>query len=613
MTAPLVDEAKERVRQAADIVEVVSGYIPLKRAGQNFKALCPFHNEKTPSFMVNPSLKIYKCFGCGAAGDVFSFLQAYEKLTFPEALRILASRYGIPLEERTRISENRDEAARSTFYKLNALAAEFYHKCLLGDPEQAAKKFLLGRGMGEKSVSDFKLGFSPKTWDAFLRLVEKKGFSHKEALGCGLLVERVEGGGYYDRFRNRVMFPIFDAQSRVIGFGARKLDSSEEGPKYINTPETAIFDKGSSLYGLDRAKGAISKENRAVVVEGYTDCIMAHQEGIANVVATLGTALTRKHLQTLRRYAGTVVLVFDADEAGLSAAERAVGPIIEEERALSGQPASTPIEPGLALHTGALEDVELRVAVLETGKDPCEFVHERGKEAFIQRIQAADEVFDFWIKSICKRFPDTIGGRTQAARRLLAEIEKHPDPGKRTLLWVRISEVLHIPESELRELRPSPRREHAYSGFMSDTKVFTPNDKAALEILESVLVLPELVASPLAPQIYAFIDDEYLREVLKRVFEHLGSASRPASDLLSLFEDLTQKKLLCTAMDTSKPPELLRNQFDGAVKHFERLLTKAKLSELRAECRESTSKGLWEKEKEIARQIAALEGLGQKS
>src|SRR4030042_4268403 len=313
----VVDEIKQRV----DIVEVASEYIPgLKKAGRNFKALCPFHPEKVPSFYVFPERQSWHCFGaCGMGGDVFSLVMKKEGVDFGEALRLLAQKAGVSLTPKQ--GDEREETAER-LKKINEADAEYYHHLLLQSPEARWTRSYLGqRGISDKTIEEFQLGFSPDSWEALRGELTEGRYPGGELVSAGLLVEK-EQGGTYDRFRNRLMFPIRDIAGRVLGFGARVVDDSL--PKYLNSPQTAVFDKSNSLYGIDRAKSGIRKQKLAVVVEGYIDVLAAHQFGFNNVVASLGTALTERQIGIIKKLTKSLVLALDADTAGEMATLRGI-------------------------------------------------------------------------------------------------------------------------------------------------------------------------------------------------------------------------------------------------------------------------------------------------
>lgn len=355
-----------------DIVEVISQYLPLKRSGRNFKALCPFHSEKTPSFTVSPDKQIFHCFGCGAGGNVFSFVMRQENMTFPEAVRYLARRANIDLPE----FDSHAASKKEQLLKLHELAAGFYHRGLTESKNgERARAYIAGRGIAESTVKIFQLGYAQPAWDSFLKHARKKGFEPEMLLEAGLVIKRTSGDGYYDRFRNRLIIPVYDGRGRVIAFGGRVLDDSQ--PKYINSPDTPLFRKGNVLFGLHLAREAIRECGEAILGEGYFDVIRAHQEGVKNMVCSQGTAFTEVQSQVLKRYADKVVVAFDADQAGTAAALRGLAVFLQK-------------------------NFEVRVVILPPGEDPDSYIRSRGPAAFKRLIAESISLIDFKLDRLCR-------------------------------------------------------------------------------------------------------------------------------------------------------------------------------------------------------------------
>jgi len=359
-----------RILESTDIVDLIGRYFPLKRAGQGFLALCPFHHEKTPSFHVSPQRQIYHCFGCGKGGNAIGFVMEMEKVPFPEAAEILAERCGIRLEH-TAAAGSAEK--RKNLYELMRWAAGQFVRNLASPAGAGAREYLARRGISDASIKAFHLGFSMQSWDDLLRKALAANVTKQSLEAAGLIISK-EGGGHYDRFRNRLIFPILNAQDKVVGFGARTLDPNESA-KYINSPETALFSKGRLLYGLNLAKNEVIRTGKVVVVEGYTDVIMAHQHGITNVVATLGTALGREHIRQLKRYAQRCTLVYDADAAGQKASDSSLQVFVEEE-------------------------MELEVATLPEGKDPCDCLIDPGPKVFVECLEAACGIYEYKLRAV---------------------------------------------------------------------------------------------------------------------------------------------------------------------------------------------------------------------
>ena len=382
------DAAKEEIRERADLVEIISQYVELKQAGRNWKGLCPFHQEKTPSFNVNRESKFWKCFGCGAGGDVFSFVQRAENLAFPEAMKLLADKLGIDWDPDPKFAAAKDE--REEILHANALAMGWFREQLRSPAGTAARAYLESRGLDEATIERFNVGCAPAAWDSLLKQLASRGVGEERALRAGL-ARRSERGSVYDVFRNRVIFPISDVVGRIIGFGGRALDP-EDPAKYLNSPETPVFRKGRTFYGLDVARRAIADEGHVVVVEGYMDVVALAQHGIEHCVATLGTALTEDHAKILSRYTPEIALVYDDDEAGMQATLRSAQ-VFEEVAAA------------------------VKVAPLRGGRDPDDYVREFGAEAFRELLQERIGLVEYRLKTIFDAHRDGgAEGRTQAAQ-----------------------------------------------------------------------------------------------------------------------------------------------------------------------------------------------------
>ena len=332
MPGLIPDHILDQVRQSSDIVEVIGSYFPLKQAGANYRALCPFHKEKTPSFNVNPQKQIWHCFGCGAGGNVFTFVMKYENLGFTDVVRRLAERSGIRLEfEEARGPKDSRQDQKEALLKLHEGAAAFFHQMLMKDKSaDPARGYLKKRNISADIAKRWQLGYSPDAWDGLIQWAASKKYPVELVELGGLALRRDRGEGFYDRFRGRLMFPIRDEQGRVVGFSGRILIDAKDQPKYVNSPETPIFQKGKILFALDKAKRAILNEKFAVVCEGQVDTISCHEAGLANVVAPQGTALTEHHARILKRYAEEVVLMLDSDEAGQNATVRSAEPRLQD-------------------------------------------------------------------------------------------------------------------------------------------------------------------------------------------------------------------------------------------------------------------------------------------
>ena len=377
------DDVKERVRDAVDIVEVVGSYIGLRRQGKAMVGLCPWHDDSRPSLQVNAERQTFRCWVCDVGGDVFNFVMRMERVEFREALEQLADRAGISLPRgRGGLPADAKAALRGAL----EWAAARFRECLTSAPEAAAARaYVAERGMSPDIVERFQVGFAPPAWDWLLRKAHAAGIASSDMVRAGLAVERQDGSGHYDRFRGRVMFPIRDPQGRCVAFGGRVLPgATDDAAKYINSPETAVFSKSTMLYGLDTARDAIAKSRRAIVVEGYTDCLAARQAGVDDVVAVLGTALGARHAALLRRYADSIVLVLDGDDAGRRRADEVLDVLLAEP-------------------------VDIRIARLPSGVDPCEFILERGRAAFDKLVDAAGDPLEYRMEEAFARLAPGAG------------------------------------------------------------------------------------------------------------------------------------------------------------------------------------------------------------
>ncbi len=385
------DALIRQIQDRLDIVEVISGYLTLRRAGKNFKANCPFHGEKSPSFMVSPEKQIFHCFGCAVGGNVFAFVMKIEKKDFRETVESLADRAGIEMPKDLSVDPKTEERTGKLFL-IHAKAAEFYHQILLNQKEaQAARAYLDKRGLGHETILNFKLGFAPEAWDGFYLSV-KSSLADALLEKSGLVIAKKEGG-FYDRFRNRIIFPILDGKGVCIAFGGRVMDDTQ--PKYLNSPETEIYSKGRNLYGLFQARKAIRDEDAVVVVEGYMDLISCHQAGVQNVVASLGTALTTDQARLLKRHTKNVYIVYDADKAGESATLRGLEIFIEE-------------------------GMEVKIVRLPEGEDPDSFVQKQGGQGFRLALAGAKNLFDYKLDLLKQKFdPATIEGKVKIANDLV--------------------------------------------------------------------------------------------------------------------------------------------------------------------------------------------------
>jgi DNA primase len=484
----VIDDIKQRL----DIVQVVSEYTKLQKSGRNYKASCPFHSEKTPSFFVFPERQSWHCFGaCGTGGDIFSFIMKKEGVEFGQALQLLANKAGVPLVAPTTPERQTQNKERERLFEINEAAAEYYHHLLLNaSAGKPARDYVAQRGLSAETIANFQLGFAPEGWDTLKQYFKGKGYGETELLAAGLLVERDDKNSY-DRFRNRLIFPIRNIQGKVIGFGGRALDDSL--PKYLNSPQTPVFDKSNSLYGIDRAKTAIRKKDQAVIVEGYMDALTAHQHGYDNVVASMGTAMTDKQLTILKNLTRNLILALDADTAGEEAVSRS-GEMVDK---------MLPVPPsfyGWVKYEDA-HNAEVKILVLPKGKDPDELIAEDAS-LWQKLIMDARPMIDFIFENVTAKVDLTSArDKSSAVERLMPLLFEMKDPLRQAHYAERLARLLKIDEhvlgDALKKSRADERKRRATRGVKALTPVApaiissSPLEQYCLALL---LQYPELKA-----------------------------------------------------------------------------------------------------------------------
>lgn len=516
---------KQQVKDANDIVDVVGGYLNLRPAGPTFKALCPFHDDSRPSLDVDPRRQRYRCWACGAHGDVFNFVMEREKVTFPEAMELLARRAGISLEK---IQKNPLGPSRTGMLDVMKWAADAFQQCLLDSPlAEQARKYLGERKLSGETVRKFGLGFAPAGGDWLWQKAASDGKTADLLEQVGLIAKRDEGKrGYYDRFRDRVMFPIRDIQGRTVGFGGRILPSSPVSadrppPKYYNSAETSLFSKSDQLYGIDLARHAASKVGHLAIVEGYTDVMMAHQHGLSQVVATMGTALNARHIKKLKGVTSRVILVFDADAGGEGGVDR-------------------------ALEVFVRSDLDLRIATLPAGLDPCDLLAKDGPEPFLQALEKAKDVFEYKLQlAWARNAPRGLDGQRAAAEEILGILALSPTERsvKLDLMVNRIAHRLQIKEgtvwTRLKELRAArqsaddrtaPREEvkppEAPREYQEEARA-APALPHERELTELLLAEPALVAQAAVEIPCDEVEHPGLRKVIEALYR-LHASGQPA-------------------------------------------------------------------------------------
>lgn len=565
------DDVVEKVAAANDIVEIISQFIPLKRAGRNFKACCPFHQEKTPSFMVQPEKQLFHCFGCQAGGDVFSFLMRYENLSFPEALKVLADRAHITLPER-RFSKE-DTSQKEKFYEIYQHATVFYQKLLRSDSGRDARAYLAKRGILQPILEEFKIGWAPNEWRTLYDYLIQKGYS-EALLKQSSLVQQSPKGNYYDTFRGRILFPIMNLQNKVIAFGGR-LIADAEGPKYLNSPENPIFSKRRELFGLNLAKKFIDRDwPNLILVEGYMDFLALYQQGFKNTVATLGTALGEDHVRLMKRFVEEVIVVYDGDKAGEAAALRGLEILIEG-------------------------GMQVKLVSLPKGFDPDDFVRKHGNEAFRKILKEANDFFDYKLQALLRRYPRSDAlGLAKISREMLETFQKIKNPVILAEHLKRLSRELHVDEHSLRsEFANISKR----AGVSQEKKVFQSSKESSSghvpqeEIMLIALMIEnenfaEKAESDLNPAILSAKESQ-------AIFKHLVAASgenkkRTVALFLNKIADARYREQVVAAIAILEENEEKGKAFSDCLKKIKKNQQTNRCEELRKLIAEAERKGL---------------------
>jgi DNA primase len=520
----------DRVKQQADIVRVIGEYVRLKKSGLNFSGLCPFHSEKTPSFSVNAGKQFYYCFGCGVGGDVFKFVMEMDKITFPEAVRVVAEKCGIaiPAPRERSPEERKENQQRTSLVDLHKEAAAFFTQQLNSTPEgRAAKAYLLDRGLDSDAMAQFGIGFAPSGGDALLRALKQK-FPDK-VLDVSGLFGRDQNGRVYDRFRRRVMFPIANDSGKIVAFGGRAL--GDDMPKYLNSPETPIYTKSNILYHLDRAKDALRNRDFAVLVEGYMDAIAVARAGVSNVVASCGTSLTEPQVKLLNRFTRRIIVNYDPDTAGQNATERSLTILLEQ---------------------GA----EVRVLALPGGKDPDSYIRSEGPAAYIKLLNEAPPYVDYLISRARKMDMSTGEGKLRAVNFLMPYVQRVPDRILRSEWATRIAQQLRIEEPVLRESMrkaASERRSEVKARPELVGRVGKPAERRLVQLLIEGDDFRAQPAQELrAEELHRGLESE---RILETLIVASGDGARPDAATLALALDDRDRRLLFEiAFETAAPP-----------------------------------------------------------
>ena len=489
----LSEEKISEIRDRASILEVVSDYVSLKKTGRNHKGLCPFHSEKTPSFMVNEEKQIFHCFGCGEGGDVFAFLMKTGHFSFPEAAEELAKRYGIKLLRREPSPlQKKEMAKREVLFRINQLASDYFHDLLTQKREgEVGRKYLSQRSVSEQIIKEHRLGYSPERWDGLVQHLKEKNVPLEPAWELGLILPKKKEG-WYDAFRKRVIFPIFDLHQRIVGFGGRLIGEGE--PKYINSSESSLYHKGEVLYGLQAARRYVSERDGVIIVEGYFDLLTLHQYGLKHSVAMLGTALTAQHIRTLRRYTKNVITVFDPDPAGIQATLRTLPLLLEEE-------------------------VTGKTVLLPKGEDPDTFLKKGNLEGFEKRLAEAIPLIDFFFEGLMKTHdPKSIDGKVSIAKEGMAMIRKIPEKIRKDFYVRALAERLDLKESVLYEMiRSTPTERTRPAEGLKKRPPEESLPKSEEIVVRLMIHHPELIPTISGERIL----DEFESPLLKRLGQGL--------------------------------------------------------------------------------------------
>ncbi|MFQ5485063.1 MAG: DNA primase, partial [Desulfobacterales bacterium] len=516
------------IKNTADLVDVVSEVVLLKKTGKNYLGLCPFHSEKTPSFTVSPEKQIFYCFGCGVGGNVFSFLMKQEGISFPDAARSLARKYGIEIPITHLSSEQkRLITERENLLSINKEAMAFFRQTLLkGGEGKSATEYLRSRRLTQKTIDEFYIGYAPLGWERLAHHFSKKKIPRRLVEKTGLILSKRSGDGYYDRFRNRIVFPIFNLNSQVIGFGGRVLDDAL--PKYLNSPETPIFNKSRSLYGMNRAKKRCREKNAVFIVEGYFDLLALHQHGIENTVATLGTGLTREHIRLLKGFVSKFYLVYDSDDSGIKAAQR----VIEIFRA---------------------EEVDARIVVLPADHDPDSYLFKFGSEAFLNIVSKSLGIIPFLIESAVKKHGFSVEGKIRILSDLKRPLSLIKDRIARSLYIQKISERIGVDEEAIlekvretssRKIKISNRIFHFDNTGVKKRAHKDIENKLERKIIEMMLQFPDAIAEVKRRNLLKHFENDTLKSIGEMIVGYRGPFNRFVSDMITSMDNEEKKQIV---------------------------------------------------------------------
>ncbi|MBU8848333.1 MAG: DNA primase [Desulfobacterales bacterium] len=519
------EEKISEILNTSDIVDVISETVILKKSGRNFFGLCPFHSEKTPSFSVNAGKQIFHCFGCTAGGNVLSFIMKYHGITFPEAAKMLARRYNITIETKAiDPAKRRELLLKESLFRLNKTVMGYYFDELKKlNPENKAGKYLKQRGISDDIIQQFRLGFAPDNWESIVKVLRDLKISKNIAVQCGLTLEKKQKTGFYDRFRNRIMFPIFDVNMQVAGFGGRVMDDSM--PKYMNSPETPVYNKSRILYGLHAAKQFCRQAGVVYIVEGYFDFLSLYQHGIKNTVASLGTALTPDHVRILKGYAARMVLVFDSDAAGISAAKRSIKIFLKE-------------------------GVDTRVLVLPEGDDPDSYVVKHGREAFDKLASNAKTIMQFLLQVSIDTHGLSVEGRIRILDDMKQQLILIQDSALRSLYVKELAETLNIDEKAVLEkvrelyLKRTVKRSSLINEKKDEDKL--ESDRREEQMISLMLNYPEIIDEIKKRDVLDYFYSEKLKRIAKKIMSVDPGKKAFITDVMARMEKNGDQELIAS-------------------------------------------------------------------
>ncbi len=565
MLSSPIDEIKNKL----NIVEVVGSYIKLTKAGINHRALCPFHSEKKPSFFVSPTRQIWHCFGCGKGGDIFGFVKEIEGVEFGDALRILAQKAGVELKRES--PKLRTE--RQRLYEICELTTLFFEKQLESKTGQEVKKYLINRGINQDSIVKWRLGWSPDSWQGLIDFLVSKGYQKQELVKAGLAI-RNEKGSYYDRFRARIMFPVFNLSSQVVGFGGR-IFKSEDTAKYMNTPATLLYDKSRILYGLDKSRVEIRKKDFCILAEGYIDVILGHQTGFENMVATSGTALTPFQLKILKRYSENLFTAFDMDVAGDTATKRGID---------------------LAQAQG----FNIKIVILPEGKDPADVISENPKE-FKKFIENAKAILDFYFENaFSKADAKTPEGKKEISKVLLPVIKRIPNKIEQSFWVQKLARELGVKEEIVDQELKKIKTEKESLGLEPEEMEKVPV-KSRKELLEEGLIVCALRSKSLLDSVNEK-DFEFLSSQACQIISCLREKKEIPSELSDIFDYLALK----ADIDKEEDEEDIEEEWLNCLKEIKSLVIKEKLDKISQDIKTAELDKDSEKSKKLIEEFSNL-------